>query len=111
MTVLRSVVYAIFCLSHQSSKIYIGETGKTAMMRFQQHVWSSNTEPDPTPLHKAMKQIGVDNFYIFLLEHVTCMDSSEVTLRELRRERESYWVQLMQTHQPLGYNVTACEDA
>ena len=71
--------------------VYIGQTRGTIEHRFAEH---KNTEPN-TKLHRAMHELGVNNFYVEELE--SCSN-------ELLNEREKYWIQEYDSYEH-GYNM------
>jgi hypothetical protein len=63
---VKGVIYAIFSI--RSKKIYIGQTKGSCFHRFQQHCWSSWSNQDNDPLHKAIRDLGWRTFFVFPLQ-------------------------------------------
>lgn len=82
-----------------NNKIYIGETIRSIEVRWREHKNEALNEGHGYnyPIHIAMRKYGLDNFKIEILEN--CAD-------EIRFERESYYIQLYNSHlQTKGYNI------
>jgi group I intron endonuclease len=69
--------------------IYIGSTCQPLYKRFHQHKISSKTQS--FKLYKHFKDIGIDNFYIELIENFPCKDKNEL------RAKEQYYCRLYDT--------------
>ena len=103
---MKGVVYAIYSLN--SMCLYVGETTKSALERFEEHVQAArrlarNTPAggDATPLHLAMASHGFQTFGVYVLERVQPADGATL------RARENYWIQkLRSSQQHGGYNIT-----
>jgi hypothetical protein len=65
---VKGVIYAIYCF--RSMELYIGQTVKSCMDRFAEHVRSAR-RGDSEPLHKAMRRLGWRNFGCFPLEVIS----------------------------------------
>ena len=72
------------------SKIYVGQTTKPIEKRFLQHAKTSS------PLGKAMRQCGLDNFTIEVIE--ICETAEQA------RQREMFWIKVLKCKTPNGYN-------
>lgn len=70
---------------------YVGQS-KDAKKRFAQHKNSN----DKLPLHQAMKEFGIENFSIKILEKQISNYN----------EKEKEWIKKLNTLAPNGYNVT-----
>ena len=75
---------------------YIGQTIKTPEERFLEHCYKSHSEKHPTPLHRAMKELGENNFKIEIVE--------ECSVEQLNL-REQYWIEFYDSYHN-GYNAT-----
>lgn len=82
-----------------NGKLYIGQTSKTIKIRFDRHIKSANKKVN-RHLYDAMNFYGYSNFSIEEIE-----SSSKWTNKEFD-EREKYWIKLLNTMSPNGYNMT-----
>lgn len=80
-----------------NNKIYIGQTTRTAEIRWKEHKKNIQALKHRLPLYKAMDKYGIDSFVIEVLEE--CDD-------ELLNEREIYWIQKLNSFGEQGYNCT-----
>ena len=79
-------------------KIYIGKTTRTAKIRWQEHLQEAKTNKSLSPLHLAIKEFGINNFTIEIVED----NISE----ELINEKEKYYIQKYNScNQDIGYNI------
>ena len=89
-----------------NNKFYIGKS-KTVHARWGQHIrasqvsqekWDANKRKEQTPLHKAIRKYGVDNFQFEIIE--------ECSPSELNA-REKYWIDFFNAfNSKQGYNCT-----
>ena len=75
----KGKIYKI--LNHIDDKIYVGSTIKTLSQRMAQHRSCVNGLRQST-LYKHMHEIGIENFYIELIENYSCNDIYELRARE-----------------------------
>ena len=71
-------------------KIYVGQTTKPIEKRFMQHAKANS------PLGDAMRQCGLDNFTIEVIE--ICETAEQA------RQREIFWINVLKCKMPNGYN-------
>lgn len=67
---------------------YVGKTNETVHKRFRRHVNSSinlNDKDANSPLHRAIRKYGEDNFIVSTIEECSSEQASE---------REIYWIKL-----------------
>jgi len=107
---INGVIYAIIYIP--SHKIYIGQTINSAYARFSQH-WNTrfNNDGKNDLLHKLMCKTTRSNFIVWPLEkipEVLYMRDAECRhnkFREVASVRELYWINLLKTMNPTGFNV------
>lgn len=97
-------IYKITNLVNQ--KIYIGKS-VNIYERFEQHkldstrseeLWQANKRHEQTPLHKAMRKYGINNFTLEIIEECE---------KEQLNKREIYWINYYNsTNCNIGYNLT-----
>lgn len=78
---------------------YVGKTNTTANQRFRRHVNSSKNIKDKdanSPLHRAIRKYGENNFQVSILEKCSSAEASE---------REIFWIEYYKTYL-YGYNAT-----
>lgn len=78
-----------------NQKVYIGKTVRTVDIRWKQHLQRGRELFRKEHLYRAMRKYGINNFSVETLEE--CPD-------DLRYERESYYICLYNSLEPLGYN-------
>ena len=83
------VIYKI--TNQLNGKPYVGQTKQPLEKRFLQHCYAS------TPLGQAMRQCGLENFTIEIIER--CKTQKQLN------EREIFWIRVLNSRQPYGYNV------
>lgn len=84
-----------------NSLLYVGHTQDEIQQRFRSHIRDSKAKSSRSfnaPLHVAMRQYGVENFAISLLE-----EGHEEYHKILERER--YWMLQLNSMHPHGYNI------
>ena len=77
-----------------NNKVYIGQAIDTKQ-RFNSHKSRASINSDNSPIHDAMSSLGVNNFYVEILE-------SQI---ENYNERERYWIKYYNSIVPNGYNL------
>lgn len=75
-----------------NGKIYVGQTRQAIEKRFLQHSKANS------PLGDAMRQCGLENFTIEVVE--TCGTPEQL------RTREMFWIRVLKCKVPNGYNQT-----
>lgn len=90
----------IYCITNLiNSKRYVGKTTSTIEDRFKKYCQDSKKERcEKRPLYSAFNKYGIENFKIEELEYLENDD--------LLSERESYWIQELETYGRNGYNAT-----
>ena len=83
------VIYKITNLLN--GKIYIGQTKQPIEKRFLQHSKANS------PLGQAMRQCGLENFIIEIIER--CENQEQMN------EREKFWIKVLNSLVPNGYNI------
>ena len=81
--VYNDKIYQI--LNNVNSEVYVGSTTQPLCKRMHEHRRHMKTKPH-YKLYKHMHELGVDNFYIELVENCPCNDVYEL------REREGYYI-------------------
>lgn len=77
-----------------NGKMYIGQTKRSIDIRWKEHLRSK----DDSPIHKAFRKYGIENFKIETLEE--CAD-------ELLNEKEIYYIKQYNSYNGhIGYNAT-----
>lgn len=75
----------IYCIENNfDDSIYIGSTIRSIHERFLEHISAAKKNPKTT-FHLFMKEHGVDNFSVSMLEQL-----ENITIFELRNVEESY---------------------
>lgn len=82
------IIYKI--TNRLNGKIYVGQTRQPIEKRFLQHAHAA------TPLGAAMRQCGLENFTIEIIEEC---DTPEQT-----KAREIFWISVLKCKTPDGYN-------
>lgn len=86
-----------------NGKQYVGKTNNSIEQRFKEHISDSKKRRcENRPLYAAMNKYGVEHFSIEMLEECSSEDSSE---------RETYWIQQLNTYGNTGYNATLGGDS
>lgn len=79
----------------ENEKVYIGQTSYSLQVRFKQHIEDSIRYKNLNrPLYQAFKEIGIDKFFIDLIEETENFD-----------ERERFWIDYYDSYNN-GYNGT-----
>lgn len=87
-------IYAV--RNKTNDKVYIGSTTRTLSRRMTEHR-SRARNGDTDPIYQSMREVGVEVFYIELVEEFPCQNKEQLTARE------GYWVRQMDTYQN-GFN-------
>lgn len=85
-------------INNINGKIYIGQS-IDIKKRYREHIFSGTHNYDKdanSPIHKAMKKYGKNNFSLELVESCS---------REELNEKEKYWIQYYDSYNT-GYNAT-----
>jgi len=89
-------IYKIYCLTCKiTGKSYIGQTKQRLSKRFNQHLEKRNQR---FPLGRALKKYGRDAFKKKILAVTYAQDATDAL--------EQYYIQILKTQRPNGYNVT-----
>ena len=86
---MKMIIYKIINLLNE--KNYIGQTRQPIEKRFLQHFKADS------PLGQDMRQYGIKNFTIEIIER--CENQAQLN------EREIFWINILNSRQPNGYNV------
>lgn len=87
----KSKIYII--RNTENDKVYIGSTTQPLSKRMAEHRWKiRNKKCGNYPLYVAFKDMGVDKFYIELLEEYPCSNVEQLLAREghFIRKHNSY---------------------
>lgn len=82
--------YIYQIINQVNGKIYVGKTKHSLKKRFYGHKWNASHDVD-TPLYRAMRKHGIDNFTIQIIEECSNLN-----------EREIHWIEQLSPE----YNVT-----
>lgn len=90
----------IYCITNTiNNKKYVGKTLLSVEKRFSEHISDrSRRKVEKRPLYAAMNKYGPDKFTVEVLEEV--IDDT------LLNERETYWIEKLNTYGSSGYNAT-----
>ena len=84
------VVYKI--TNQLNMKLYVGQTRQPIEKRFLQHFYADS------PLGDAMRECGIENFTIEVIEHCDTQEQLDA--------REKFWIRVLNCTVPNGYNRT-----
>ena len=76
----NSKIYAI--RNNIDDDVYIGSTTMPLSKRMVKHRCSANTCPDKMIITTKMNELGIDNFYIELVEELYCENIEQLRKRE-----------------------------
>jgi group I intron endonuclease len=84
----------------KNDKVYVGSTTQSLSKRFCTHKGSINySQKINYPLYKAMREIGVEHFYIEIIEMFPCDSKEEL------HSREGHWIRQFQScNEEKGFN-------
>lgn len=84
----------------KNDKVYVGSTTQSLSKRFSVHVSSTiNPKKQNYKIYVAMREIGINHFYIELIEMYPCDSKKEL------RSREGHWIRHFQScDKEKGYN-------
>jgi hypothetical protein len=104
---VKGIIYAIWC--SKSRKIYIGQTINSAIQRFQEHFRAARDGAN-LPLYDAIRNLGLNPFFIFPLEKIVYIDHPDSDTRLanftlVAYDREKFWINHLKSWKPLGYNT------
>lgn len=93
-------MYEIYLITNQiDEKLYVGQTRRTASLRWSEHVRDSNKGKTGYLLYNAMRKHGANRF---ALDIISRTDSQEEANR-----LEKFWIAYLKTSDPsFGYNMT-----
>ena len=95
----------IYCITNKvNSKQYVGQTIRTVEDRYKQHLNRVKHNYDNLYLYKAMEKYGVENFWAHQVEKVVCKTRDD--LQKKLDEKEIFYILLLETREPDGYNMT-----
>lgn len=81
-------MFSIYIIKNKlNDKVYVGRTSYAIEHRFRNHTYASKRTRKITPLAVAMRNLGVENFWVELLE--------QHEDQKIAREREMYWVETL----------------
>lgn len=90
------VIYKI--TNTENGKLYVGKTASDMNDRYNTHIYEAKTSRTNSVLHKAIRKYGTDSFTIELIEE--CANN-------IISEREIYWIRMLNSQIPFGYNMTS----
>ena len=76
----NSKIYAI--RNKLNNEVYVGSTSIELCKRMVKHRCMANKKPEASPLHTYMKENGIENFYIELIEEYKCENVEQLRKRE-----------------------------
>ena len=83
----------------ENGKQYVGQTHYTLKHRWSEHVdWSKHSAKSKSILHRAIKKCGTSSFSIETLH--SCVTKEEMDFVEM------FYIVLLNTRNPIGYNMT-----
>lgn len=91
----------IYCITNKlNNKKYIGQTTKTADLRFAEHVKIAfgNNSKKKQAIHLAIYKYGKDNFEIQVIE-------DNINNKDILNKKEEYYISKYNTMVPNGYNI------
>lgn len=92
---LKMIIYKV--RNKINGKCYIGQTVRSLDERMYWHIYSARTGPTSF-IHRALRKYGIQSFECSVID---VADS-----KESLTEKEIYWIQILNTKIPNGYNMT-----
>ena len=77
---LNSKIYAV--RNTLDEDIYVGSTTMKLCQRMIKHRCAANTRPSNQKINKKMNELGINNFYIELIENFPCDNIEQLRKRE-----------------------------
>jgi group I intron endonuclease len=94
---MKFIIYKI--KNNKNGKLYIGQTKQSLQARFYRHLRRASNELHYTyALCNAIRKHGAESFECVEIETVNSLKEAD--------EREVYWIELLNTLSPNGYNMT-----
>jgi len=81
-----------------TNQVYVGKTSKGINDRWNAHVYVATNRLSETYLHRSMRQYGLDNFEISILEECS-LDNID--------DRERHWISQLNSLAPTNFNMTS----
>ena len=94
-------MYTVYvAVNMKSGKAYVGCTSKTMEQRRYRHEWLASKAPSTKcrPIHKAIRRNGKENFQWLIIGFYDTKEEAS--------NKESFFIDLMNTRHPNGYNYT-----
>lgn len=76
----KGKIYKI--LNTVNDDVYVGSTTISLSQRMAKHRWSAKTNTKHCPLYQKIQELGIDKFYIELIENFPCSTKEELHARE-----------------------------
>src|SRR5215469_7493688 len=93
------VIYLITC--NRCNMQYVGQTSGTLGNRLSQHLSCiRNKNSTPIGLHFNLPNHNISDFRIHAIEQI----KSDTNIKQTLEKRESFWLDKLSTHYPLGIN-------
>ena len=97
-------IYKITC--KLNSKIYVGQTIQTIDKRIIEHLSDTKLKSDNSPLHRAIRKYGWENFVVEMIELIECEELSELRIK--LNKAEIYYISFYNSHiSKGGYNISS----
>lgn len=107
---MKFIGYVYKISNSENKKLYIGQTTNTVRKRWRDHISASKQKDTKgVILYDAMKEYGIDKFYVSSLETVRADSFDE--LKNQLKKREIYYISKYNTVRPYGYNCTIGGDS
>ena len=94
----KGVIYLITCNKTDCGKQYVGESLRTSITRFGEHLYYVKSSIEATGKHFNSNGHTHENMEVQIIEKVYPNN------KEFRLERESYWINKLKTKSPGGLN-------
>lgn len=75
-----------------NGKVYIGQTKRTLNKRLSEHL-----KKNKTPISKALRSVGIENFNVSVVDHAHCKSELD--------EKERFYIKFYNSIVPNGYNI------